>query len=291
MATACILLTDITGSTSLYEQVGQREALQHISQVLLRMREIIEENNGHCVKTQGDDTLSFFARPDHGFHAAHVMLEEPWPFGLSVHAGLFHGDVMQMDNDIYGDAVNMAARLTSLAKSGELLVGDVAFDGLSPDNGEKLQSIGKIKLKGKSEATRVYSYMAGLLSGRTVFAGKGGALSGRRTESAEFKFSDQVWRITEGQALSIGRSEDCDICLPEPWISRNHGKLELRGSQLEYTDHSSTGSSVAPQDGPEFAVHRRGTLLNGEGVLYFGTRDRAETNSALSYATNDLIPD
>lgn len=291
MANACVLISDITGSTSLYEQVTQREALNQISLVLDRMRAIVEENEGHCVKSQGDDTLSFFARSDRAFAAARAMITEDWPFGLDVHAGIYTGDVLSQNKDIYGNAVNTAARLASLAKAGEVLIGDVGYDDLTPANKMYCVAMGGLKLKGKKEPTRVYSYTASQESPQTVVFGASQAPLGRRTESAEFEYNQQRWQITDGQSLTIGRSEECDIVLSYGWISRTHGKLELRESQLEYTDQSSSGSFVITADGQEFELHRRGTLLNGDGILLLGTRDRSNTVSIVHYGTNDLIPD
>ncbi|MEM7319802.1 MAG: adenylate/guanylate cyclase domain-containing protein, partial [Pseudomonadota bacterium] len=279
------------GSTTLYEQVSQREALDQISLVLARMRTIIETNSGTCVKSQGDDTLSFFNRPEDGFEAARAMIEEEWAYGMSVHAGLFLGEILSMDSDIYGNAVNTSARLATLAKPGEVLVGDDAYDQLSDAQKGAFVSLGGLKLKGKKEATRVYSYMASQISMQTVVFKSSGQQLGRRTESARILCNGQEWHISEGENLTIGRSSECDICLPHGWVSRQHGKLELRGAQLEFTDHSSSGSSVLLSDGQEFDVHRRATLLNGEGRLMFGTRDQSIMDSQLSYATNDLIPD
>lgn len=291
MAKACVLISDITGSTKLYDSMTQREALDQVSLVLTRMRAIIEANQGHCVKSQGDDTLSYFAQPDHGFQAAREMVEEEWSHGMSIHAGLFFGEILSMDNDIYGDAVNSSARLAALAKPGEVLIGDDAFDRLAPPHQAQFVSMGGLRLKGKKEPTRVHSYMASQFSMQTVVFGATGPQMGRRTESAEFSCDGRIWSISEGESLMIGRSDICDITLSHAWISRQHGKLELRGAQLEYTDHSSSGSAIITADGQEFDVHRRATLLNGEGTLMLGTRDRNIADSALRYATNDLIPD
>lgn len=291
MPSACVLIADITGSTKLYEQVSQQDALKHISVILGRMRTIIEEIGGHCVKSQGDDTLSFFRTADAAFEAAKTMIHEDWPYGLSLHAGLFFGEVLRHDNDIYGDAVNTAARLASLAKPGELLIGDQGFDLLSPDYQPDFVPMGRIKLKGKKEATRVYSFTADQVMTQTVIFGAPGPKVGRRTESATFKTDGRQWTITEGEVLTIGRADTSDVVLEHSWVSRQHGKLELRESQLEFSDHSSTGSSVLTSDGQQYEVYRRATLLNGEGILVFGTPDHTLETSTLRYATNDLIPD
>lgn len=291
MAFHCVLIADISGSTKLYEQVSQPEALARISLVLARMRAIVEDAGGTCVKSQGDDTLSHFASPDDAFGAARTMIQADRPDGLSLHAGLFFGEVLSQDNDIFGNAVNTAARLAALAKPGEILVGDEGYDRLSAENRSHLAPLGRIRLKGKREATRVYSLTVNPMSTQTVFLGAAGARTGRRTESATVSAGETHWTITEGESLSIGRSETCDIVLSDAWVSRHHGKLELRDAQLEFTDHSSAGSSALSADGHKLQVHRRATLLNGEGILLLGTADATAETSILRYATNDLIPD
>ncbi len=284
-------MADITGSTPLYEKLSQQEALNHISLILARMRTIIEETGGHCIKSQGDDTLSVFREAEQGFDAARIMIEEEWEHDLSLHAGLFFGEVLRHDNDIYGNAVNTAARLASLAKPGELLIGDEAFDRLSVDNQGHFVSLGGIKLKGKQDATRAYSFTANQIGNQTVVFSSQLPKLGRRTESATFEMPGASWTISDGETLTIGRSGECDVVLPHAWVSRQHAKIELRDQQLEFTDHSSAGSSVLTSDGQEFQIHRRATMLNGEGLLLFGTADRTAENSTMRYATNDLIPD
>lgn len=293
MANASVLIADITGSTALYERLDQQDALNRVSLILARMRTIIEETRGYCVKSQGDDTLSVFRRPGEGFEAARQMLQDEWDSGLSLHAGLSFGEVLRHGNDVYGNAVNTAARLAALAKPGELLVDGAGFDLLAADGQDACVSLGGITLKGKMSATRVFSYTSNLQLNQTqtVFLGKSGPKPGRRTESVEVTAGQAGWTLLEGQSLSVGRSEDCDIVFRHGWVSRQHGKLELRGQQLEFTDHSSAGSIVLTDQGQEFEVHRRTTLLSGEGHLLFGTNDRNAENSSLRYATNDLIPE
>lgn len=291
MPMTSILLADITGSTTLYDKLGQQVAMERVAAMLARLREIAEGNHGRCVKMKGDDVLCQFDAPARGYAAARQMLAEPWPHGLNLHAGLYWGEADQTAGDLYGDAVNVAARLASLAKAGEILAGNAAVERLDSEARTAFLQIGSIRLKGKSEATRVYSITQGTSAGRTTIAGGFASLMRARTESAEFRTDGGVWHLTEGQSLTIGRADDCDIRLGEPWVSRQHGRLELRGSVLEYADHSSAGSAVLPDDGPAVDVHRRAVPLMGTGILLFGTGDQEAAGARLSYATNDLIPE
>ncbi len=288
MPSACVLISDITGSTQLYETENHTSALSQISAVLSRMRQIIEQSGGHCVKSQGDDVLSYFETPDQAFSAAYTMIHEDWYGALSVHVGMYFGDFLTQDGDIYGPPVNTASRLASLAKPGEILLGDECYDLLKPSSKQQLTLIGELQLKGKKQPTRVYACSVVDMSEQTVIFSKAENDRTSRTESARFAYQDQSWQINEGESLAIGRSNENDIVLDHAWVSRKHGLVSVRRGQLEYTDHSSTGSVLQSGDGNEFTVHRRATLLNGNGLIFLGSGARDDTSSAVSFNTQDM---
>lgn len=288
MALACVLISDITGSTQLYEVEDNTTALSQISIVLARMRQIINQFAGHCVKSQGDDVLSYFEQPEHAFEAAMTMIHEKWQGSLSVHVGLYYGDILSQDGDIYGRPVNTAARLASLAKPGEILLGDECFDLLTKASKLHLALIGELPLKGKKEPTRVYSCSVMDISEQTVIFTRQDADRASRTESAWFTYQDKVWQIGEGETLSIGRSAENQIVLEQAWVSRKHSVVSVRRGQLEYSDHSSTGSVLQTADGKEINVHRQATLLNGNGVIYLGSGVGTDRSSAVSFETQDM---
>ena len=288
MAKAFVLIADITGSTKLYEQLSDRDALTQISIILARMRTIIEEAQGHCVKSQGDDTLSFFGQADQAFGAARAMVESDWSYGLSVHAGVYFGDIVGQENDIYGNTVNTAARLAALAKPGEVLLGGTVFDALSEPNRLACVPMGELTLKGKKAGTRTYSFSVSELTTQTVvFQAKTAPVERSRT-TVELSCEGRSWTLSDGQSLMVGRSPDCTINLQHPWVSRKHGTFELRAAQLEYTDHSSSGSVVVTSDNMQFEVQRRATLLTGQGCVLVGTSSETQTDSRIEYSTIGL---
>ncbi|MEM8732288.1 MAG: adenylate/guanylate cyclase domain-containing protein, partial [Pseudomonadota bacterium] len=281
-------MADISGSTKLYDTAGNTTALSRISRMLDRMRALVEREGGHCVKSQGDDVLSYFDQPEEAFAAAWHMINEPWSDGLSVHAGLYMGSFLNHENDIYGDVVNMAARLASLAKSGEIMVGGASFDLLAPDTRARLLPIGDIMLKGKAEPTRVYCGSVIDLHQQTVVTVRSTPNPAPMAQGAAVTFGGRIWHITEGEALTVGRSSENDIVIPEAWVSRKHAQMTIRAQQLEYADHSSVGSIVQLADGEQITVHRRATLLSGSGVIFAGNRADPESKSAISFAINNL---
>ena len=288
MATAYVLLADITGSTALYQRLPQRTALDEITLVLTRMREMIEDNGGHCVKSQGDDSLSYFASADQLFAAARAMIEADWPQNLAVHAGACWGSVLSQDHDIYGDPVNTAARLAALAKPGEVLLANSVRDRLDPDASQLFVPIGALKLKGRNTAVEVFSFTASDMATQTVIFGTT-PQAAPRMSAAILRCNGQDWSLQDGDSLSVGRAPDSHAVLAHPWVSRQHGRFELRGAQLEYTDHSSGGSTVITADGQEFALQRRSMLLSGAGVVLIGTGDASLSSSQISYRTESLV--
>ena len=288
MPLACVLISDITGSTQLYERESNETALKYIEPVLNRMRELIADSNGHCVKSKGDDTISFFHTPDGAFDAAWNMINEEWHLGMSVHAGIYFGEVLHQEAGLYGNAVNTAARLASLAKPGEVLVGANCYDDLSDENKGRLLPIGDLHLKGKEDPTQVYAASVPSLAPTTVVFKKHQTERPSRTEMVELIYQGQTWRIGEGETVSIGRSPECDIVLDLAWVSRRHGELSIRQWQLEYKDHSSAGSILQTVDGNELTVHRRSTMLNGSGTIYLGPRDSVGDACAIHFAAHDM---
>lgn len=288
MPVACVLMADISGSTKLYDTSGNASALEKISEMLDRMRRMVELSGGHCVKSQGDDVLSYFDQPEQAFSAAWSMINAPWADGLSVHAGMYMGPFLNHENDIYGDVVNTAARLASLAKPGEVLLGDSSFDLLEPHTRARLLPIGELQLKGKADPTRVYSGSVMDFNQQTQVTIRPAGDDRPRAGGAEFSFGGRSWQIAEGQTLSIGRSSENDIVIGEAWVSRKHAQIAIRHHQLEYSDHSSSGSVVQLSDGKQITVHRRATLLSGSGIIFAGSRAEPDSPSAIAFITHNL---
>lgn len=122
-----ILFTDVVGSsrvTGADEQAGLRLRDRHRSLV----RAQVERYGGRLVEAPGDETLSTFESALDAVHAAlairGALVSES---GLALHMGLHHDEVLFRDDEVFGEGVNIAARIRQLAAPGEILVsGEVA---------------------------------------------------------------------------------------------------------------------------------------------------------------------
>jgi hypothetical protein len=270
MTTAAVLIADISGSTPLYERDGNERALQEIDQCLNRLQAVIHREGGEYVSSKGDDVLCLFDDADLAFLVARQMLAEGPSHVLSIHAGLYWGDLLRLGGNVYGKPVYTAARLAALAKPGELLLGDTAFVRLSPAERGRLSDIGAVHLKGKAAPSEVYSWLAADVSQLTEVEAVPARTAARGARSVVLRFGGVVWRIGEGETLSVGRAQACDLVVPEPFVSRRHGTIAVARGLVEFTDHSSTGSFVVAGDGREYELFRRTMVLSGEGAISLG---------------------
>ncbi|HWU84189.1 MAG TPA: adenylate/guanylate cyclase domain-containing protein, partial [Rhodocyclaceae bacterium] len=123
----CVLFADVAGSTRLYEKLGDAEALRAIERCLNRVERAIASCGGKVVKTIGDELMATFATAELACHAATVMHARieglPSVAGgkLAIRVGFHFGSVLVDGVDVFGNTVNIAARITEVAKAREII--------------------------------------------------------------------------------------------------------------------------------------------------------------------------
>jgi class 3 adenylate cyclase len=125
-----LLFSDLTGSTALYERIGDARAFAVVGEHFADMTSAVNENAGAIVKTMGDAVMADFASPADALAAAIRMVREceraHGALGLSVKIGLQEGPCLAVRAnerlDFFGTTVNVAARLQALAHGGQIVV-------------------------------------------------------------------------------------------------------------------------------------------------------------------------
>lgn len=269
---AAVLLADISGSTALYEEVGDAEAMRAISDELERLRKTVRNHGGVYIREKGDDVLAYFDDPAHAFSAMQAIVAGGTS-RLSVHAGLHFGPILLADDDIFGETVNLTARLAALANSGEALLSRSMADRLSNIEA-MLLPIGGVWLKGIQAPLDVYSFTCDDTAMRTAMFPPDADLANPASAPTVgsdvvliLSIGDRVWRCRESGSLIIGRSEDCDLVLPRSWISRRHAVVTVRGGKASVEDRSSSGTYVATGSDREILLRRETIILTGYGTL------------------------
>ena len=162
-----MVIADISGSTPLYQAVGDDEAQRLLQLEIDRLRTVMLEFGGIPVGQKGDDVLSYFDDPDAAVYATLRMIERPVEAPVTVHVGVHSGPIVVAEKGIYGEAVNVTARLSTAANPREACISDNVASMLSPKLRQLLKPLGGLTLKGLSEPVTAYSLVNAVLDPST----------------------------------------------------------------------------------------------------------------------------
>ncbi len=157
-----ILFTDLEGSASLTQQLGDVRAHQVLREHGQLVREALRAHGGSEVKTLGDGFMASFASPTRALDCAIAIQKataaaydaEP-EVGLKVRVGLNAGEPIADNADLFGTAVITAARIASRARGREILVSNVVRE-LVAGKGFLFADHGETVLRGFDEPVRVF---------------------------------------------------------------------------------------------------------------------------------------
>jgi class 3 adenylate cyclase len=153
IAHLALLFSDLTGSTALYEKVGDARAFAIVQEHFRDMTEVVVETRGAVVKTMGDAVMATFTSPVDAVNAAIRMIERcrerHGELGLGAKLGIAAGPCLAVRAndriDFFGTTVNMAARLQAKAEGGQIVVTEEL--AAHPDVRTRIASFGRAPLK------------------------------------------------------------------------------------------------------------------------------------------------
>jgi class 3 adenylate cyclase len=117
-----IVFADISGSTKLYVDVGDERAREIVARTLNLWSSLTVETGGSVIQLRGDGMLCMFPSVDSALTAVVRMRDLPYQPPLSMHAGIHVGPVLHEAEQLYGDVVNVAARMADVAKKFEVVL-------------------------------------------------------------------------------------------------------------------------------------------------------------------------
>jgi len=281
-----ILFADVSGSTALYELLGDKPAAKAIDALLGVLREVISTRDGQVVKTIGDELMVVFNNPAAACEAAREMQQRisTWPptsgAKLAIRIGFHFGMVLEDKGDFWGDGVNTAARLAGLAKAGQILTTGSTVNALPALQRSNLRDLDAITVKGKQDAVRVFELMWGDTEDATHVASM--AASAKFEARLTLELGERTIAFPPNkQVLVLGRENTCDIVIPEKTASRRHARIERRGAQYVLVDESTNGTYVAIEGDREVLLRRESVMLRGRGKLALGTSTDAAVELVL----------
>ena len=125
---ATVAFTDIVDSTAMAASMGDRRWREVLEVHDSVARREVAAARGRMVKSTGDGLLATFDGPARGIRCVSAIKRGVATLGLHVRAGLHTGEIELLGDDVGGIAVAIAARLTSLAGPGEVVVSSTVKD-------------------------------------------------------------------------------------------------------------------------------------------------------------------
>lgn len=272
-----ILFAVVCGSARLYETLGDEGAHRRIAGCAGAMAATISARGGRVVKTADAELLAVLPGADSAYLAAFDMMDEQWPGGLPVRIGFHVGPVIENAGDVFGDTVNLAARIAAMARPGETLITDDAVRGLSAPHREGTRLLDReTTVRGKSAPITVHEIA---LPDQDMTVMGGFAASPRQSE-ARLLLAYKDRRLSVGghaEMITIGRVDENDLTIPDTAVSRRHATIEGRRGHFEITDISTNGTYVHADGRAPLLLKREKLQLTGSGSISLGRTP--ETNS------------
>jgi len=272
-----VLFADVSDSTRLYESLGDTAAFGNVREIIGLLKGVTDAFQGRVVKTIGDGLMCAFPDADSAATAAGEMqrkIAELAPIAsgkkLTIRIGFHCGPVIQDGEDVFGDSVNVAARMAGIALAGQAITTGDTVSMLSEKIRETVRRLDALPVKGKSEQIEVHELLWQASSDRTVIPGRTGTVpapSGgsrirlvQRGEERRFKDTIYFGREAAGN----------HVVVTGIMTSRRHAKIELRGGKFVLADQSSNGTFVTLGGNAEMRLRREEAILYGSGVIAFG---------------------
>ncbi len=301
--TVVVMFTDIKGSTAYFEKYGDVAGLMMVHQCNDMLRQIVEAHGGRVIKEIGDAIMAIFEDCKESVIAATEMQKsligfnapKPEQDHVFIRIGLNYGTGLVKSNDVFGDVVNVASRVESVASPEQIVISDTLNKEIQSLNKFKIAYLGRYALKGKEGDRDLFEVIwdekrqARPATAHTVV-----------TTDAKFRVVVPKFKIQhirkdgsvgtehdlKNAQLTIGRL-DGDVRFPaDPQMAEVHAKFAVDRGQL-YVEDMSGGKGVFVR---LIATY---TLLNGDVIMMgrqvFQFREKTEAMAAAAATGTGII--
>ena len=291
-----MLFADVVGSTQLFDMFGDTKASETVALCLVVMKDATHHYNGTVIKTIGDEVMSTFTTVDDAMGAAVMMQSristesrQGGRIPVSIRVGCHFGPVVQEQNDIFGAAVHTANRMTSQAKSRQIVISGETVEKMSPKLQEQTRQIDVATVRGKMDEVALYELLWNPEEATSMLPTIEWENRGRNKASRMvLTVRDQTVEVSDTRkSVNIGRADDNDLVIKGNLISRIHAKVELRRGKFILVDQSTNGTFLQNVQGEETFVRRDSTELHEEGTIGLGRAEEPGGSLAIHFKALD----
>ncbi len=233
-------------------------------------------HEGRIVKTIGDEVMAVLPSADEGMLAASdIQLRVtgmPATEGprIAIRIGFHYGSAIEERNDYFGDAVNLAARMTALAKGGQIITNMDTVAALSPLLRQSTRDLYAMQVAGKQEEIGICEVIWQDGEELTMMTSRDVPVSEWEPKLIVRHGGRDIVMSSRHASVTIGRDAVNEIVIADRKASRMHGRIECRRGKYYAIDQSTNGTFVTIDKDPEIVLKREQLMLRGRGHISFG---------------------
>jgi adenylate cyclase len=264
-----------------------------ISECLTHLKELTRENEGTVIKTIGDEVMCTFLTADHAAETAKQMHEEisfdPKMVQANIHLriGFHHGEVIREPKDVFGDAVNVAARMVDLAKSDQIITNKETLAIMKRTLRRRARIVDRTRVRGKDDVMEIHELVWGKPELMTMSSSFTEEMIASLTSEKDFlqirHLQQRILVDHERPILTMGRGVANHLIIDEPLVSRMHARIELQRNRFMLIDQSTNGTFLKPQNEDAIFLRRDAIQLERGGLIGLGQKVNENDPMAVRY--------
>jgi len=270
-----VLFAAVIGRADLYAAAGDKAAHEVMERCQFRLGQAAAGSGGRLAKSSEDKMMVLAPTPDNAADAASSMLiaisKLPKTAGVKLGMGIgFHfGPVIQKGDDVFGDPVNLAARLCEQAGNGQIILTEWTAKLLSPLYRAWLRNLDTAALKGRTDEVGLCElvWQADDITAIVHVKPEDKPVASKIRLTYRGK---SIERRRDKDAITIGRGEDCGLVVAQENASRHHCTVERRKDKWVLADVSSNGTYVTIDGDKEMELDREELILSKKGWITLG---------------------
>jgi class 3 adenylate cyclase len=273
-----VLFVDVSGWTNLCARIGDAAAKLIVDSLLKDLGQDVERYNGRIVKRIGDELMCLFDTATHAASAACEMQRRAdlrnrsETERLFLRIGFHSGPVLIDKDDLFGNTVNTAARVTAEAFRERILATRTAVARFPDELASLVRPWRSAALRGKEASVELVELVwregdGTLIRSKTMIMG-----AKIRCLRLEYGGKEHILEAG-GKPIKFGRGRTNEIVVDDPTscVSSSHGQIEFRGGVIEVVDTSRNGIYVVFEGEAPFRVNNR-LALHSSGHMTLGRR-------------------
>lgn len=282
-----VLFADLVDCVGLFQRLGDTRAHEVMRRALEAAAVAVESGGGTVIKTIGDCLMATFPYPDAAVDssiAVHLAARQVSADGgvtVRFRIGFQCGELIARDNDVFGDAVNLAHRLTEIARAEQIITEAETAAQLTGARVQTAKVFDVIVLKGAAKPATVIKLEWHSEGATQIFdaAATAGAMLKADLRPLRLTFAGTAREFSAREMpVVLGRDLTCHVVIASPRASRDHARISVQRNKFVLTDNSSNGTYIYQGDATATPVfcRRESMPLLGDGWISLGRAELDE---------------